>query len=85
MLFTITATTPVGVRTDTRKTAASAIVLAMNWEEKGFENILITPPDQPTKNFKVFQSEYYGMAGSARKRHRRSRVYSLALSRLPPS
>lgn len=71
MPFIITGRGPDGLRSVSRTTPASAIVLAMRWYEEGVQDIEITPPDQDARCFRVFQSQHYGalLAGSVRRRN----------------
>lgn len=59
MPFIITGTGSTGLKSVTRTTAASAIVLAMKWDEDGFRNILITPPGHKPQSYKRFQAQHY--------------------------
>ena len=59
MPFIITGTGPAGLKSVTRMTAASAIVVAMRWDEDGIQSIQIAPPGKKPRCFKIFQAKHY--------------------------
>lgn len=70
MPFSISATTSAGVRTATRNSAASAIVLAIKWAEQGAWDVLIAPPDGLARDYRKFQAQHYGLPRPSLKRPR---------------
>lgn len=66
MPFIITGTGPAGLVSVTRTTAASAIVLAMKWDEDGVQNVQIAPPGKTARCFKIFRAQHYGWAPASK-------------------
>ncbi|GEP09060.1 hypothetical protein MGN01_09050 [Methylobacterium gnaphalii] len=64
MPFIITGTSLSGPRTATRLSPASAIVLAMKWDEEGLRDIQIAPPDAAPQCFRAFQAQLHGASRS---------------------
>lgn len=69
MPFIITGKGPDGLRSVTRISPASAIVLAMNWHEEGVQGIQITPPGRAPRCFMTFQAQHYGLMRPASEPH----------------
>jgi hypothetical protein len=59
MPFIITGIGPDGLRSVTRTSPASAIVLAMRWSEEGVRDIQVAPPGQEARCFRAFQRQRF--------------------------
>lgn len=59
MPFIIKGIGKAGPQLTTRTKAASAIVLAMKWDEKGVQDVQIAPPDRKPLCYKIFQAQHY--------------------------
>lgn len=59
MPFSITGIGPTGLLSVTRTTAASAIVIAMKWDEDGIQLIQIAPMGGKPRCFKLFRAQHY--------------------------
>lgn len=65
MPYVVTGIDPSGLRSATRVSPASAIVLAMGWDGNGIQDVRIKPPGLEPRSFKDFRVQHFGPSPSA--------------------